>query len=439
MAMVVAITGLANIFSNLGLSTATIQKAEINHAQVSTLFWVNATVGGLVTLIVAVISPVVAWFYKEPALLYVMLSLSINFLISSLAVQHNALLTRQMRFYSLAKIQVISMLIGVVVAIVAAKHGFGYWALVLNSLISTVSNVAGAWLALGWIPGLPRRNAGVLPLLRFGGDVVGFNVINYFSRNLDNVLIGRYWGSVSLGLYSKAYQLLMMPITNLRDPLISVAMPTLSRLQQEPNEYRNYHRELVSVLAFISMPLVAFMFIGSDHLIRLVLGDQWMGASKLFKILAFAAFIQTVGSTRGTVLLSVGKSRRYFILGAVRALFICLAFTFGLPWGAEGVAIAYVVVTYLLLYPSIYYAFKDTPVHVNDFFIAIYKPLSASIVMGVFVNYLINNLNNIQEIFILILSLFFSFFIYIISFIIFSGGTDSLSGYYKYAKIIFTK
>jgi len=439
MAMVVAITGFANIFIYLGLSTATIQKAEINHAQVSTLFWVNAGFGALVTLLVAAISPAVAWFYHEPALVGIMLTLSLNFLISSLAVQHNALLTRQMQFFTIAKIQVLAMLAGIVAAIIAALQGMGYWALVINSLVSTTFQAGGAWLALRWVPGMPRRNTGVLSLLKFGGDVVGYNVINYFSRNLDNILIGRYVGSASLGLYSKAYQLLMMPITNLRDPLNAVAMPALSRLQHEPAEFRKYHLELLSFLGFISMPLVAFLFVGSDRLISLVLGPQWMGASELFRILAFAAFMQTVGSTRGVVLLSTGNSRKYLVLGAVRAVFLCISFVAGLAWGVRGVAAAYVFANYLLLYPSIWYAFKNSPVQVSDFFRGIAKPLAASLTMAACGHFLMRYLTPLGDIAALALCLLGSVCVYIVMFIVVSGGTGVLRGYCLQARKIFTR
>jgi len=132
MTMVVSITGLASILSNLGLSTATIQRAEITHEQVSTLFWINTAIGALVTLVVASLSPVVAWFYKTPELVWMMLALSSNFIINGMTVQHSALLNRQMKFYALAKIQVLSTLIGIGSAIVAAKYGLGYWALLLT-------------------------------------------------------------------------------------------------------------------------------------------------------------------------------------------------------------------------------------------------------------------------------------------------------------------
>lgn len=439
MAMVVAVTGLASVLSNLGLSTATIQRAEINHEQVSTLFWINAGVGALVTLVVASLSPVVAWFYQTPDLVWMMLALSCNFFINSLAVQHQALLNRQMKFYSLAKIQVLSTLIGIGVAIVAARHGFGYWALVLHSITIAATSVVGTWFASGWVPGLPKRNAGVKSMVKFGSDIVGFNIINYFARNLDNILIGRYHGSAVLGLYSKAYQLLMMPITNLRDPMTRVAMPALSRLQHDPEQYRKYYLKCIALLSFVSMPLVVFMFSCSDQFISLLLGVQWLGASELFKILAIAAFIQPLVGTGGMVLLSTGRGRRYFVLGAVNAVLVSLSFVLGLPWGAKGVATAYVVANYVLLVPTLFYSFKGTSIRIKDFIIAIYKPLLASFVMGGGCLALLRFMVDIN----IVVSLFLIFVscsaIYLLTFAVLTGGIRDLLEYFSYGRLIFDK
>ena len=437
--MVAAITGFARIFSDLGLSTATIQCDEINHEQVSTLFWINVGLGTLIAVIVAAISPAVAWFYKTPQLVWVTMALSLNFLITGLAVQHQALLTRQMQFYTIAKVRIFSTLIGIAVAISMAIHGYRYWALVFNTITASASSVVCFWLISKWRPGLPHRNSRVRPMLRFGSDISGFNIINYFARNLDNILIGRYCGSGALGFYSKAYQLLMMPITNLRSPMDKVAMPSLSRLQNEPVRYRNYYMKYLSILSFVSMPLVVFMFVCSDSIINIVLGPQWMEASEIFKILAFVALIQPVGSSRGLVLLSTGNSRRYLILGAATAFLISISFFMGIPWGAKGVAMAYAIAVYLVLFPFLFLSFQNTPVGVHHFLNAIKKPFVASLVMGVICYILVSNMKDMNNIVSLISCFVASLFTYLGSIVILSGGLKDLREYHEYLKLILSK
>lgn len=440
MAMVFAVTGFATILSNLGLSTATIQFSNIDQAQVSNLFWINIGIGISVAVIVATLSPFIAMFYKVPELQMIVLVLSSTFFINSVGNQHRALLSRQMQFYTLARIEILSLSCGIMLAIYLAYQGYGYWALVANSVCYSLVSTISIWFAVKWIPSLPQRGTNVRSMLKFGADVAGFNIINYFSRNLDNVLIGRYYGGTELGFYSKAYQLLMMPITNLREPMIKVAMPALSRLQNDPEQYCLYFKKYVSVLAFVSMPLIVLMFACSDQFILLLLGSQWLEASVLFKILALAAWLQPVGTSWGVVLLSTGNSKRYLRWGVISSIITCFSFLCGLPWGAKGVALAYTVVTYVLLYPSLYYGFKKSPINIIDFLNAVWKPLLASLFMGLSCVTALNLYGKSDSV---VLSLLFcsvfGLFVYVCSIILISGGLQELKIYYNYGKIIFSK
>jgi PST family polysaccharide transporter len=438
MAMVVAITGLAGVLLNLGLSTATIQREEITHEQVSVLFWINAGVGALLMLIVAGLSPVIAWFYNLEELAWVALALSSTFLINGLSVQHQALLNRQMRFFTLAIIQVIAAIVGVSVAIVAALHGLGYWALVLNTLaVSTFTSLA-TWYSTAWLPGSPQRGTNVGQMIRFGADIMWFNLVNYFSRNLDNILIGKFHGGVALGIYSKAYQLLMMPITNLRDPLNKVATPALSRLQNDSVLYRNYYMKFLNILALVSMPLIVFMFTCSEQIILIVLGEQWSDSGEIFKILALVALVQVVSSTRGTVLITTGKSRRYLILGSASAVIFSISFVLGLPWGAKGVAMSYMIATYLVFIPFMAISFRDTPVCVYDFFKSIYVPLIASLFMGILCHFFLVYNVGLGPLALVVSTSFIGFFSYIILLLTF-GTRSQIIQVFDYFRLAFDK
>ena len=244
-AMVTAVTGFVMMFKDMGLSMATVQRAEVNHAQISTLFWINVTLSLGVMLVTAALAPAIAWFYGEPRLTWITLALAGAFIFGGLTIQHQALLRRNMRFGTLALIGIISMVMGIVAAIIAAWYGAGYWALVIMQLAGAITGAIAVWVVCGWRPGLPVRRSGVREMLAFGGNLTGFNVINYFARNADNLLIGKFWGSGPLGLYSKAYGLLMLPLRQINAPLSAVAIPALSRLKDEPERYRNYYIKAV--------------------------------------------------------------------------------------------------------------------------------------------------------------------------------------------------
>ena len=138
-AMVTAVTGFLAVFRHAGLSTPTVQRENLTHAQVSNLFWINLATSGLCALIIAALSPAMAWFYRDPRITYITLVLSTTFLIGGFRVQHLALLKRQMRFKAIALIEVGSMATGVIVGIIMALLHCGYWSLVGSTLATEIA------------------------------------------------------------------------------------------------------------------------------------------------------------------------------------------------------------------------------------------------------------------------------------------------------------
>ncbi len=380
--MVTAVTGFILMFKDLGLSMATIQKAEINHGQISTLFWINALLGTAVMLVTAALAPAIAWFYGEPRLTWITLAMSGALVFGGLSVQHQALLRRQMRFGSLALILIVSLSVSILAAIIAAWYGAGYWALVIMYLADAICGFVGVWVACGWRPGLPVRGTGVRSMVALGGNLTAFNILNYFARNLDNILIGKFSGSGPLGLYSKAYGLLMFPIQQITSPIAAVAVPALSRLQNDPERYRRYYYRAINTIAFITMPLVVILAALSSEIMRIVLGNRWTGASPIFKVLAFAAFFQPVVSTTGWIFISLGQTRRMMHWGLIAVPVIVLSFIVGLPWGAMGVATSYTVCGILILtVPCLLFAFRYSAINLIGFFKALRCPLTISLIM----------------------------------------------------------
>ncbi len=438
-AMVTAITSFVMMLKDMGLSTATIQKAEVNHSQVSTLFWLNAAFGFLLSVFTVGLAPLLAWFYGDPRLVWITLALSGVFLFTGLSVQHQALLRRQMKFGVLAVVEITSLTAGIIAAIIAAYFGAAYWALVIMQLVIPVANVIGLWITCKWRPGLPSRKSGIRSMLHFGLNTTGFGIVNYFSRNLDNVLLGRFYGSGVLGLYSRAYQILLMPISYIRIPLTLVAMPAMSRLQDNPARFRAYYTKLTSLLAFVSMPLMVFLAVCSDNIVLILLGEQWSEAGILFKIMAITGFIQTVATTWGLVLLSTGRANRYFRWGVINGILTITSFFVGLPWGARGVAIAYATLTYLILFPSLLYCFKGTPVSIATFMRAIWRPSLASIFMVVVILRAYAALSGRSDIVVIAACLAVGLVVYGFTFLVIPGGLRIIKEYCSYFLILFRR
>lgn len=364
--MVAAVVGFAEVFKDLGLSTATIQRAEINHPQVSTLFWLNIALSLAITLVIAAAAPVIAWFYHDPRLTAIGLVLASLYLLGGAAVQHQALLRRQMRFGVLAIIDLAALGAGIATGVLLAWDGWGYWALVHMQVAMAVVSLVGVWQACSWRPGRPRRGSGVRSLVAFGANLTAFDFLNYLARNLDNVLIGWRWGAANLGFYSKAYQLLLMPMQQINAPIRAVAIPTLSRLQHDPQQFRSYYLKALTLITLISLPLVLLFLLLAEEIVLVLLGPQWRETAILFRLLGIAALVQPVLNTAGWFYVARGEARRMLRWGLISVPLFVASFLIGLPFGPSGVAGCYAVMTLLLTIPCLWYATHGSAVQVRD-------------------------------------------------------------------------
>lgn len=360
-AMVAAFSGFVTIFKDLGVSMSIIRKARVTHDQVSILFWFNTGFCLFISLVFVGAAPLIVSFYEEPKLFSIIIVYAVSIFISSLSVIHNAILSRKMEFKKISIVNVISSMVAVGISVVMGLTGFGYWSLVFLTLFQSLAFTIILWIYCPWKPKFIFWQKGIKEFLHFGAGISGFNIINYFSRNMDNVIIGKFLGTAMLGFYSKAYQLMMLPLTKLRDPLISVGTPALSSLIQEPDRYKRYYQRLLFIICFFSFPMTAFLGIFAKELIVTVLGPKWMESVFIFQWLSVSALIQPITGTTGAIFISAGKSTQFLKMGIVSAVVIISSFLIGIHWGIHGVVIAYAIATYLLLIPTLLYCFKGTP------------------------------------------------------------------------------
>jgi PST family polysaccharide transporter len=387
-AMVTAITGLGQAFADLGLSQATIQREDVNHHQVSTLFWINVATGLTLMLIAVALAPALAWFYREPRLKEIALVLSCTFLIGGLRVQHEALLKRQMRFTAVAIRDVTSSAVGVSLAIIMAWRGAGYWAIVAFPIASQFARMALSWLAVRWIPTLPQRDARVRSMVVFGGNVSASFLLTYISRNADNALIGWWWGAGPLGLYSRAYNLLMLPVQQLNAPVGQVVISTFSRIQGDRERFARYYLRVAKLMTWITAPTFGFLFVAAEPVIVLVLGNQWWQAAPVFQILAISGLGQLLFNSTIWLFVSRGESGRLFKLLLVTTPIIIGSFVIGLPFGINGVALSGSLVFIALLPWMLKYAFRGTNLTLQRLAQAILYPVSLCLV-GIIVGELV--------------------------------------------------
>jgi PST family polysaccharide transporter len=378
------VTAFATQLQTLGLSQAVIQRAKLTHGQMSNLFWVNVGAGTLLTLLVAAVAPAVSVFYHNPPLTAVTATVSLTFLIYGFAVQHSALMARRMKFRAIALRSLTPRIVAAAAAVIAAAvFNAGYWALVVQQIVGAVCTTIFVWTAIDWRPGRPRRGTGVRALLKFGVGVSIANLFYYFSGNADNILVGRFLGTGPLGLYSRAYNLFLVPLRQIHGPMGNVVQPVMSAIYSEPDRYRQFYRRTLSGITVVGMPAVVFLAVMSRRLIEVLLGERWVGAADAFRFLAIAGFLQMITRTFGWLFTTSGRSKAMAIWAATTTPLTVLAFVCGLHWGISGVAAAYAISQLAFILPGVWWSQRGTPVTFSDVGSSVWRPVVLSAVVAV--------------------------------------------------------
>jgi PST family polysaccharide transporter len=381
--MVAAIVAFLTTFSDLGLPMATVQKRSLSGEEASTLFWAMLCFSLALTGLVAASAPAIAWFYGDRRLIAITLVVSTTFLLKGLSAQHSALLKRRLRFGAQEAVNTVSTGVGIFTAILLAWRGAGYWALV--SLLVATSAVAavGFWTACRWLPGKPGRLAPIRSQLWFGGWLTGSEILQSLSQNIDKVAIGRFCGTQQLGLYGRAYQLAMLPMQQVLFPLNSVVVPMLSRLQADADGFRRYYCRFLNVATWVTAPLSVVLAALPTEILLCTIGPQWIEASRTFALFALTGLIQPLAFSSGWIMICRGRTDRLMRWSMIRVPVLLAGILAGLPWGGEGVALAFTLCNYLLLIPCVRFAVQDSPLETAHVFQAIRRPmLLAAVVYG---------------------------------------------------------
>lgn len=435
--LIAMVAAFSMLLQNLGLNgflEAIIQKEEINHRQISNLFWINIAFSLILTFLLIAISPIIVGFYKEPRLKLITITMAFSIIFSNLSTQHWALLKRNMRFYSTSISIFVATIFSVAIPIFLATKGWGYWALVMKHLINPLVITISAWILCGWRPGWPTRGAGVLPMLKFSFNTGGNFCVIYLQRNLDKILLGRFYGSQLLGNYDRAYHLSSMLPNQLTVPLTSVAIASLSRLSNEPEKYRYYYSRVLSMLAFTAMPLSAALTLTGRDLIILLLGSQWDKAGEIFSVIAPGISMIVIYGTHLWLHLSLGRADRLFRWAIFAFIITVIIYLIGLLFGPLGVAIAYSASFYILVGPALHYAGKPLELKLSFFLATIWKYFASACIAALlcwFIFYFSNFTSHIFGGFHIIIRIAISFVlcisIYLVTIIILYNSTKPIT------------
>jgi PST family polysaccharide transporter len=380
--MVIVVIGFLAIFRDGGLGMATVQRREVTHEQTSTLFWINVAVGAILATVCALLAPLLVAFYHEPQLYSLAVVSGVTFVFNGLAAQHGALLQRDMRFVTQAKIDVASLAVGCATGIVMASLGCRYWSLVGMAMATSIIAAAAVWFAVPWVPGPPRRRSGIRSMLRFGGFATCTGFVVFLAWNTDKLLLGRYWGADALGLYGRAYQLVTFPLLQLNGAATVVAFPALSRVQHDTERLARSFLRGYSSLISLTIPITITSALFAEEIVRIVLGAKWMEAAPIFRLLAPVALVFAVVNPFSWLIMSTGRAGRALSISTATTPLVIVGIVLGLSHGPEGVALGYSSALMLLLIPIAAWSKRGTGITWADLWGATKPPLLSGLLAG---------------------------------------------------------
>lgn len=343
MALVLSVAALGELLRDFGLTTAAARSTTISQDQKSNLFWVNTALGLTLMMLAIALAAPIATVFGARGLESLILWTSPMFLLNGVSAQFRAEINRKLHFGRLAIVESVPPILGIVVAVVWASIAPTTMALVAQQLATHFLGLAVAVALAVWWPGLPNRQGEIRSFANYGGGLFGTQLIAYAARNGDNIMLGATWGTGVLGLYSRAFQLLMLPINQLAAPLTRVAVPVLSRVSGDVEALNRFLRSIIRINMLILGVGYAFAFGLAPQLVLIVFGDQWSAMVPIFQALCVGGVFKALNQANFWVFLATENTGAQFrfALWAQPVIMLCMAG--GLPWGGVGVAVGHSV------------------------------------------------------------------------------------------------
>ncbi|HKT74167.1 MAG TPA: MOP flippase family protein [Steroidobacteraceae bacterium] len=356
MGMLIVFTGFAQALADCGLTSALIQRQEITEAHRSTTFWLQLIVGWLLAVAFFCGAPLIAAFYDLPELATLIRAVSCVFVIQAWAQTQYSLLLKELKFKQVAIATVGSTVAAGVLAVILALRGYGVWALVWQSVAGAAVTSILVKMQSSWRPRFVLDTAAIKDLGGYAAYLTAHSSLNYWLRNGDNLLIGKVLGAQQLGIYARAYTLMLLPINNVSAVLGQVMFPALSMLQSEPARFSRSYLAATRMIAFVSFPLMAGAAILAEPFINLLLGGKWAQVIPVFRVLSTVGLFQSIIFPVAWVFTALGKTRTQFILSCCYAIIFIIAIAIGSRFGIIGVAYAYAAWTLLAGWCNLHFA-----------------------------------------------------------------------------------
>jgi len=384
-AMAAVLMNFLDTFRDLGTTNALVRETTLTDSLVSTVFWLNCMLGLSTQVALVAVSVPTARFFHEPGLAAVVRALSLVFLINSLAVVPTAMLNREMAFRKINLAGFIGAVAGTTVAITTALHGGGVWSLVFGTLTNNAVNTVACWLFSPCRIRLIFHWKAFQSIASYTLYLSGFNLLNYFSRNADNLIVGRFLGSVPLGFYQMAYNLMTFPLQNFTSVICQVLFPAMARVKEDHARLRAAYIRTCMLIGLFTFPAMLGVAVVAEPFVAVILGKRWLPVAGLLMVFGPVGMLQSVVSTVGLLYNVTGRTDWMFRWGIFSSLLYVASFFIGLPWGIMGVAVSYAVMNVVLLIPCLMIPFHVVQLRLGEFTGKLWPSLRATLLMSILV------------------------------------------------------
>lgn len=363
-AVITVFTTFFTTLSDIGVSTAIIQIKELTKNDIDNIFTFTVYLSISLMLIFMLFSYPIAGFYNDKVYIKIGQLLSISLLFNSLNMVPNGILNRNKEFVTIAFRTVIVYVVSVVITIGLAVMGFRFYALVYQAILSSFFTFLWNFITTHPKFKLKYDNSSLKKILNYSSYQFAFNLLNYFSRNLDNLLSGKFIGSTQLGFYNKSYNLMQYPVGNLAGVVTPVLHPILSDYQNVKKIMYKKYMKIVKLLFTVGIYAEAICIFAAPEIINIMYGSKWSNSIICFQLLSISIATQIVNSSSGSIFQALGNTKLMFIAGLINAVVTILAILFGVFIGETIYSVAlWVSLSFLLnflvsFYILIRYAFK---------------------------------------------------------------------------------
>ena len=421
-AMVMVLIGIAQIFTDIGLGGALIQRRRVLPIHYTSVFYFNIFIASILTAITYFSASAIADFYNNDELIPLAEVMSFSFIIAALSSLQSIKLRKELNYGLLTRMNLISAFISGVVGVSLAFYGAGVWSLVVQNLLQGIIYNVLIWNSAHWKPSLQFSFKALFQLWGFGFRMFLTGLVDKVFTQLDYLVIGKLFDAASLGFYQRAKSLNLFVIRYSSESLMSILFPVLSKVQNNLFRFQQIVIKGYGVINFVTFLLLGGLYLVSEELIVLLFGTKWLPSVRFFEILVLSGFTRPIGALLMNILMSRGKSKTILRMAIYKVLIAAVNFVVLYFWGIDAFLYGLIIVGLWDLFLNIFFASREIKLSFMTFAKPFVVQVGIAIFAVIFTNLITENLYQINIMMLVIKGSIFTFVYILINYLMKTGS-----------------